>query len=220
MERRKFLKMSATGLGAAAAILPVGKALAATCGLTPPQTRGPFYPGEANIVPDSDLTQVPGAPRRALGQVVYIRGKVLDTSCAPITDANVEIWQACESGKYNHPRDPNPAAIDPHFKYWGETFTNANGEYLFKTIIPGAYPAAADWVRPPHIHFRIVKLGYRELVTQMYFAGNPLNDQDAILEQLPAAERARVVIPFSPAPVGMEPGALIGEFDITLARVR
>lgn len=187
---------------------------------TPAQTSGPFYPGERNFGLDSDLTRVPGSSTQAKGQVVYVKGRILDHNCRPIEGANVEIWQACASGKYNSPKDPNPAKLDPNFKYWAETFTNKNGEYMFKTIIPGAYPADHHWDRPPHIHFKISKLGYKELTTQMYFKGEPLNDLDLIILDLPAPERDSVIVDFQPSPAGFEPKSLTGSFEITLKPVR
>lgn len=222
LDRRNFLKV---GAGISAGALAFGgflpKALAATCGLTPPQTEGPFYPGEAEFTAENDLTVVPGAPRRALGKVVYVRGTVQDQLCRPLAGVNVEIWQACESGSYNNSKDPNPAPRDPYFKYWGETFTDENGAYSFKTIEPGAYPADNQgWVRPAHIHFKVSKLGYRELTTQMYFKGDPHNAKDYILLDLPPAERERVVVEFQPAGPGFEPGSRAGTFDITLRSVR
>lgn len=216
--RRNFLKV---GAGSAGLLLFTGfsKALAETCGLTPRQAEGPFYPGESNFQNDNDLTQIAGRPRRAKGQVVFIQGRVLDANCQPIENANVEIWQACASGKYQNSRDPNPAPLDPDFKYWGETFSDREGKYWFKTIIPGAYPADTNWERPPHIHFKISRLGYQELITQMYFQGEALNDKDLILRNIPRAERGRVIVEFRPAPVGFEPGSLVGNFDITMERV-
>lgn len=220
--RRQFLKMG--GIAGAASLItftsPLGRALAASCGLTPPQTSGPFYPGESEFHPDFDLTRIPGRPDAALGQVVYIRGQVLNSRCLPIEGANVEIWQACASGRYNNTKDTNPAPIDPNFKYWGESVTNKKGEYYFKTIIPGAYPADSDWTRPPHIHFKVSRLGYRELVTQLYFKGEPLNDQDLILKDIPAAQRDSVIVEFNPSPVGFDPKSLTGIFNITLQSVR
>jgi protocatechuate 3,4-dioxygenase beta subunit len=216
VDRRRFLSL---GLGTAAGALALGKipsALASVCGVTPPQTSGPFYPGEQHFQPENDLTRVPGRPGRALGQVIYVRGTVQDQNCQPVAGANVELWQACASGKYNHRSDPNPAALDPNFRYWGEADTDAEGAYLFKTIIPGAYPANASWDRPPHLHFRITKRGYWELVTQMYFEGHPLNGRDLILQELSTEEQSRVVVRFTAAPAGFEPGALMGEFSITL----
>lgn len=214
--RRKFL-LGAAGLAALSA-----KAFATnSCEVfTPAQTQGPFYPGERAFGLDTDLTRVPGRPTRALGQVIYVKGRVLDQDCRPIEGANVEIWQACASGKYNSPKDPNPASLDPNFKYWAETFTNKDGEYMFKSIKPGAYPAANDWDRPPHIHFKISKLGMKELVTQMYFSGDPLNDRDFIIQDLPRQERESVIVDFTAAPADFEPGALMGSFEIKLQPVR
>ncbi len=221
LDRRKFLKL---GMGVSAGTLMMGsifpKAWAASCGLTPPQTPGPFYPGESKFTAENDLTRVIADGPRALGQVIYVRGKVLDALCQPVEGANVEIWQACASGRYNNTKDPNPAPLDPNFRYWGETFTNSEGEYFFKTILPGAYPADKDWIRPAHIHFRVARLGFRELVTQMYFKGDPYNDKDFILQDLPTAERELVIVDFQPSAVGFEPGSLTGNFDVTLRAVR
>lgn len=216
--RRNFLKIGAASLGT----LLVGSKLANaadTCVATVPQTSGPFYPGESKFIVTSDLTTVPGAPRRALGEVVYIRGVVRDQFCQPIEGANVEIWQACESGRYNNEIDPNPAPLDPHFRYWGEAFTDAKGEYIFKTIVPGAYPAADDWDRPPHIHFRVAKRGYEELITQSYFKGHPLNDVDKILERIAPTLREGVIVDFQPSPQGFEPNTKMGQFDITIQKI-
>lgn len=218
--RRTFLKIS-TGLAGTALLgKTIDTALAASCSQTPAQTAGPFYPGESRFDQNTDLTVIPGQNRRAEGQVVYVRGQVLDPNCQPVVGANVEIWQACASGKYNNPRDPNPAPIDPHFRYWAETYTNDRGVYLFKTILPGAYPADRDWTRPPHIHFKITKLRFRDLVTQMYFKGNSLNGADLILNDIPAHERDSVIVDFQPAPADLEVGSLIGTFNITLHPVR
>ncbi len=220
-DRRRFLKLGAGTTGAWLLAGPVSQAVAASCGVaTPPQTPGPFYPGESKIQPEHDLTRVAGHAQRADGQVVYIRGKVLDRACNPVAGAIVEIWQACASGRYNNSKDPNPAPIDPHFGYWGEAQTDTGGEYWFKTIIPGAYPADVDWVRPPHIHFKVSRVGFHELVTQMYFKGNPLNESDLILQQIPAGQREGVVVEFMPSAADLEPGTLSGVFDIILKSVR
>jgi protocatechuate 3,4-dioxygenase beta subunit len=204
--RRQFLRRGGLVAGGLLGSGFIARAFANVCGLTPPQDKGPFYP-ETEIVPENDLT----AGGRAKGEVVSIIGKVTDASCQPVADVNVEIWQACASGRYNHSRDPNDAKLDPNFRYWGETFTNSRGEYSFQTIIPGAYPADQSWMRPPHIHFRVAKRGYRELITQMYFEGQSLNDADLILQELSPAERARVIVDFKDG---------VGSFDIAIQSVR
>ncbi len=66
-----------------------------------------------------------------------MRGRVVDEDCQPVANANVEIWQACATGRYNNRNDPNPAALDPNFRYWAEAFTVADGLYQFiKPLFP------------------------------------------------------------------------------------
>ncbi len=214
LRRRQFLK---TSFGVAGALLASGAGAAEVCTKTVAQTEGPFYPGEGNILPVNDLTRVENASGPALGQVIYVKGVVRDLNCAPVAGVNVEIWQACASGRYNHDGDPNTAALDPNFRYWGETFTNDNGEYIFKTIVPGAYPADTDWDRPPHIHFRVAKRGYQELITQMYFDGEDLNSRDKILERIPARLRRDVIVAF--APNADEPLTQMGVFNISIEKI-
>ncbi|MGZ3710127.1 MAG: dioxygenase family protein [Bdellovibrionota bacterium] len=222
LDRRNFLKFGIGTAAGAAAFTGFGaKALAASCGLTPPQTPGPFYPGEVNFHPTNDLTIVEGHTRRALGRVVYVMGQVLDPACKPISGANVEIWQACESGRYNNANDPNTAPLDQNFRYWGETNTDAEGHYTFKTIIPGAYPADTNWIRPPHIHFKVSRRGYKDLITQMYFKeAKELNDKDLILQDVPANQRDSVIIDFVASRPDLEPGSQTGQFNITMVPVR
>ena len=190
--RRKFLRNSLLGLTAGLGATTMAKASGLCTPLTPPQTSGPFYP-ENGIRDRLDLTQIPGRPE-ALGQKLIIRGEVRDQDCNPVENAVVEIWQAAASGKYAHSNDPNPAPLDPNFLYSGKVQTQEHGVYQFKTIRPGAYPATANWVRPPHIHFKITAFGYETLVTQMYFADEAdLNRGDRILQSIPELERDNVV---------------------------
>ncbi len=69
----------------------------------------------------------------------------------------IELWQACASGRYNHPRDTNRAALDTNFQYWAQVRTDSGGNFSVKTIKPGAYPASPTWIRPPHIHIKVHK---------------------------------------------------------------
>lgn len=213
VSRRQLLK--STGFaGAAAAVLPLSSVIAADCAVTPAQTPGPFYPIRQQPDTDIDLTRVQGRAESAAGQVILISGQVIETTCgSPIPNVLVEIWQACATGKYNHPNDPNTAALDHNFQYWGRAQTDADGRYSFKTIKPGAYPATESWTRPPHIHFKVVAPGRPTLVTQMYFAGDPFNEFDEILRAIPAAQRNMVIAEF------VEQGDhLVGTFDIALKR--
>lgn len=185
------------------------------CATTPRQSEGPFYPVRLDVEQDSDLTRLAEGGARAKGDPILVTGRVIGAGCRPIRGAVVEIWQACWSGRYNHPRDGNPAPLDPNFQYWGVARTDGAGRYAFRTVVPGPYPASPSWMRPPHIHFKIRGAG-SELVTQMYFAGERYNATDRLLLAVPEAERSRVVIAPQPPPAGGDPNARMFRFDIFL----
>lgn len=188
-------------------------ALANSCDITATQPEGPFFPENDQKDKDNDLTQVAGSRRLALGEVVLMKGLVKDQECKPIKGALVEIWQACESGKYNHSGDPNNAALDPNFQYWGRAITNERGEYIFKTIKPGEYQATSTWVRPPHIHMKVHLRGHQELITQVYFKENKrLNDLDRLLNSVSPKEREDLTVDFKKNGAGPR----VGTFNITL----
>ena len=187
-KRRAFLKKSLIG-GVAVGISP--SLLAGQP--TPNETAGPFYPITPQKDQDFDLTQIEGRSQAALGEVVHIKGRVIDTEGNPIEDATVDIWQANAAGRYNHPHDTNPAPVDPSFQGWAIVQSGKNGEFKFKTIVPGPYPVSEDWTRPPHIHFKVSKAGYDEVVTQMYFPDHELNLLDNLLQRKTPAEQEMMI---------------------------
>ncbi len=186
-----------TGLTIGAALLATGRIAKAACpAVTPTQPEGPFYPvaiGEA----DWDLTRVAGGSGRAEGEVIEVAGRVLDAGCKPLPGSIVEVWQANTHGLYDHPRDRSGGrTFDPNFQGYARLTADRDGRYRFVTVIPGAYPAASDWVRPPHIHYKVRAPSGRSITTQMYFAGDPLNDKDRLLARLSPGERELVEVVF------------------------
>lgn len=186
---------------------------------TPRQILGPFFPTRNREDEDVDLTLVQGRMERAAGDVVHVSGQILDPECRPVEGALVEVWQANSHGRYDHERDAsNPRPLDPNFQGWARLTTGPDGRFAFKTVKPGSYPADdSGWIRPPHIHFKVSRRGYHEMVTQMYFEGEPLNERDQLRMALVPDDRARVTVAFAAAPGG-EPGARAGRFDITLRK--
>ena len=181
---------------------------------TPDQILGPFYPVRKPLDQDADLTTIAGKPGRAEGQVIHVMGRVLTVAGHPVPGARVEIWQANTHGRYTHPSDTNPAPLDPHFEGFAVLTTDAEGRYRMKTIKPGAYPAGPDRMRPPHMHFEVTGQRNR-LVTQMYFAGEPLNDTDPFLQGA-GANKERLIVPLEPPTQELEPDALVAVWDIVL----
>ena len=209
--RRRFV---VTGVAATAAglILPGRLGAQAARVPTPRQTLGPYYPDRfpADVV--ADLVVLRGSEARALGTVTHVAGRVLDLDGRPVAGARVEIWQCDANGRYIHSRDGGPRPRDAAFQGYGRAVSGADGAYGFRTIRPVAYPG-----RTPHIHFAVTAPGRDTLVTQMYVAGEPLNERDGLYASLrDPHQRAAVTVRLEPAN-GVEPGALAGTFDIVLA---
>lgn len=179
---------------------------------TPGQTEGPFYPVELPPDMDNDLVKVTGQAAQALGQVVHVSGRVLDTRGQPQPGSVVEIWQCDANGIYRHPRAAGQGRIDHAFQGYGRTQVDDQGRYRFRTIRPVPYPG-----RTPHIHFAVHVPGQGRLITQMYIEGEPLNARDGVLNRIRDAQARRtVIVPLSSGQVS-EPGALHGRFDIIVA---
>ena len=185
--RRRLLLAGLTG--AATGLLPFGTLATQSLRPTPAQTSGPFYPNEIPLDDDNDLVQVGKSGTRAKGAITHLSGEVVDTRGRPVANARVEIWQCDANGRYRHPRDGNPAALDPNFQGHGHFQCTADGRYHFRTIRPVAYPG-----RTPHIHFAISGPGFEPLVTQMYVAGEPQNNRDFILNSIQDRELKQSVI--------------------------
>ena len=160
---------------------------------TPSETAGPFYPVKDQQDKDADLTQVDGHDGVARGQHIIVSGQVSDVAGHSIENATLDIWQADANGRYRHPLDVNSVPLDKNFQGWAIVRSDSNGLFRFKTVIPGAYPASRTWIRPPHIHFKISKPGYRALTTQMYFPDEALNETDLLLNDKSATERAAMI---------------------------
>lgn len=162
------------------------------------EITGPVF-GHDRVRPeDADLTkQCAGEP---LGERMILAGRVLDGDGRPVPHTLVEIWQANSAGRYHHDRDQHDAPLDPNFTGTGRCITDADGNYRFVTIKPGAYPWRNHpnaW-RPQHIHFSLFGPSFMtRLVTQMYFPGDPLLPYDPIFHGIPdEAARQRVISQF------------------------
>ncbi len=205
------------GIAAGIATLSPGVAIAKALESTPTQQEGPFYPVVEQADKDLDLTKIKGHSQTASGEMILVRGRVLDMRGQPLHDAVVDVWQANHLGRYSHPGDRNPSPLDPHFQGWGIIKTDADGWYNIKTIKPGAYPLSSvnesGW-RPQHIHFKVSQPGFKALTTQMYFRGDPLIATDMAVQRLPEAQRALLI---ADSTLDVASGLALFPFDIVLA---
>ncbi len=124
---------------------------------TPAAELGPFY---KRLAPSNSAMRAPGDPGMPLvvtGQVFSSRGELIPT-------AIVEIWQTNHEGLYD---------LDG-YHYRTKLTTPADGKYEFSSVMPGHYPARVC----QHIHYAVTAPGYRPLVTQLYFATDPVFEGD------------------------------------------
>jgi protocatechuate 3,4-dioxygenase, beta subunit len=178
---------------------------------------GPVF-GESDVEPtDSDLTrQHDGEP---IGERIIVTGRVLDSGGKPIANTLVEVWQANAAGRYAHEVDRHPAPLDPNFTGAGRCLTDADGNYRFVTVKPGAYPWQNHpnaW-RPAHIHFSVFGRAFADrLVTQMYFPGDPLFAHDPIFQSVRDPKARELLISRFDLETTEPEWALAYRFDIVL----
>lgn len=175
---------------------------------TPSQTVGPFYSigltGRTMNVLADDETE---------GQRIRIEGSVFDGDGKPVPDAMVEIWQANSYGRYNHPDDKQEKPLDPSFSGWGRSGTDENCLFHFETIKPGPVPGTGDTVQAPHVNVVVFARGMLlHAYTRIYFADEPANAADPVLNSIKNKKRRRTLI----AVPGTENGKTVYRFDIHL----
>ena len=157
--------------------------------------------------------------KRALGQLIRLRVRVVDEDGAPLPGTVVEAWHCNAAGKYIHPNDSNDAPADPNFYGAARVVAGDSGLVELRTIKPGAYPVpdSGGWWRPPHIHFSVWgRVWLSRLVTQMFFQDEPLNEHDAILNAIREPEaRSRCIARLAPTAKGPA-DALVYEYQLVV----
>lgn len=181
-------------------------------GRTPWHTVGPFFPRTFFREGDSDLTDAgPDAPP-AQGRVIVLRGAVRQDGGGPAVNAVLEAWQADAAGRFRHADDPGGQEADPGFFGWGRAWTDGQGCYEFRTVVPGGYAEGAGR-RAPHINLSLYASGImRRLNTTVFFPGQPGNISDPVLACVSSWRRPLLVAAAAPDAAG----GPVFTFDITL----
>ena len=161
--------------------------------------------------------------KRAIGQLIHLRARIVDEDGAPVPGAVVEIWHCNAAGKYIHPNDTHDAPVDPNFYGAARVVAGDSGLVELRTIKPGAYPVpeSSGWWRPPHVHFSVWgRTWLSRLVTQMFFPGEPLNDSDPVLNAIrdPGARERCIarLVPPAKGPAQASEQALAYEYQLVV----
>jgi protocatechuate 3,4-dioxygenase, beta subunit len=212
--RRNLLRAVATG--AAAYTVPglFAEALKVTANLG----EGPFYPDKMPLDTDNDLLALNEGTTPAIGEVVYLSGRVLTKSGEPLRNGYVEIWQTDINGSYVHSGGRNTGGYDSNFQGYGRFVTDSKGQYFFRTIKPVEYTLQGAF-RCPHIHCAVSKSGQRIIATQLLIKGHPANERDGLAKR--ARERGEsldsVMAEFKPI-AGSKLKEYAANWDIVLGR--
>lgn len=145
--------------------------------------EGPYY------VPNAPEMSTPATLEMREGEEgtpLLFHGNFTDTEGNPIKDAQVEIWHADAAGFYSQ-----YAPGLPEWLFRGTVKADENGHFEINTMQPAPYQiptdgacgqliGAAGWHawRPAHIHIKVSAPGYQLVTQQLYFPGDPHNEDD------------------------------------------
>ncbi len=133
---------------------------------------------------NNNLTRKTGSFEMAVGEPLYIKGKVVDAFGVPIEGVIIKIWQTNAAGKYHSLLAKDSKYIDKNFIMSGQSITDNMGYYEFITIFPGFYDD-----RAPHINIIIAHKKFGIIETEIYFKDNPKNTNDPIYMSYPEDDR-------------------------------
>jgi protocatechuate 3,4-dioxygenase beta subunit len=124
---------------------------------TPRNELGPFYKKKA---PANALLRAAGDP----GLPLSVAGRVWSARGQSLPGAVIELWHTDHLGHYD---------LDG-YRYRTSLSADAEGKYSVETVMPGHYPDRVC----QHVHYLVTAPGHKPLVTQLYFATDPVFEGD------------------------------------------
>jgi hydroxyquinol 1,2-dioxygenase len=110
------------------------------------------------------------------GPELFVDCWVKDQKGNPVAGAEVDIWHSSPEGFYEQ-QDPNQADMNLRGKF----VTDEKGHFGFRSVKPAGYPIPVDGpvgdlqraakrhnFRPAHLHFLILKEGFKTMISQIY----------------------------------------------------
>jgi catechol 1,2-dioxygenase len=144
------------GVGLASAVAP-GAAAAAGLAPTPANDLGPFYKRGA---PSAAVLRQPGDR----GLPLALGGAVFRSTGERLPAARIELWHSDDAGDYDM------AGV----RFRADLKADDKAGYAVATVMPGHYPGRVC----QHVHFVVRADGCKPLVTQLYFATDPVFEGD------------------------------------------
>ena len=133
---------------------------------------GPFWRDDQP--PSASGDSLVRSPTPGAGLVVHV--SVEDQNGRPVSGAEVDVWHSSPEGLYEN-QDPAQAEMNLR----GRFVTDAAGRFDFRSVKPAGYPIPVDGpvgdlvraakrhnFRPAHLHFLILKDGFKTLISQIY----------------------------------------------------
>ncbi len=121
------------------------------------------------------------------GVAMFVEAVVRDRAGRPVVGAEIDVWHCNDEGYYEN---QDPAQADMNLR--GKFKTDANGKIWFSSIKPIGYPIPLDGpagellralrrhnLRPAHLHFLIVKEGFKAQISQVYSSDDPNLETDS-----------------------------------------
>jgi protocatechuate 3,4-dioxygenase beta subunit len=226
-DRRHFLSLGSIGVAASvsALTLPIfaqpteasgelGEQSPVFAEIAPPKLPESFKATEDNILGPYHRKLAPFrakvTPPLEPGEPLVVRGRVWGIdSRQPLAGAIVDVWQANATGRYDND-DPDKPPKPGVFVNRARVMTDETGYYEYETIKPGRYMIGPQQWRPAHIHYWVSAAGYKPLVTQLYFKGDPYNKSDDFIKP------SLIIDPTVLKVRGSD--VQLGTFDIVLAK--
>jgi protocatechuate 3,4-dioxygenase alpha subunit len=155
---------------------------------TASQTVGPFYRiGLQHLFTNSLCSS------ETPGEHITITGMLYDGDGAPVPDAQLELWQADDQGRYVG-LDNGTGPASQGFVGFARVPYDAEGRHRFDTIKPGAVIAPDGGTQAPHIVVMLFMRGIlKHLNTRIYFEGDPANETDPVLQDVPEDRRYTLI---------------------------
>lgn len=185
MQRRKFKKDTGTvafGIGLFGNIAWTGQGF---IGDTPTTTDslGPFYRSGAPLKQNLN-------PNGFTGDVLPLTGAIIkEDGKTPAAGSLVEVGQCGPDGLYDND------SVDYVYRSSQKLANDGKYHFLPTRTVPCRVKEGSAYFRPAHIHLRISAIGEQDLITQVFFTGDPQLADDpctrsplAIHRILPARE--------------------------------